>query len=74
MGNIYYETAKAGYKFGKAHREVIVKHLKEFTDKMGPTQPTAKEQAEAEAKMQEKPTAAYGRKKQGEGGGQAIIE
>lgn len=56
--------------YGKMAKEFLKKHA----EKMGPPQPTAKEQAEAEKKMQEKPTAAYGRKKQGPGGGHAIID
>jgi len=56
--------------YGKMAKQFIEEHMK----KMGPPQPTEKERAEAEAKMQKKPTAAYARKKQGAGFEQAIIE
>ena len=56
--------------YGKMAKQFMEEHIK----KMGPPQPTEKERTEAEKKMQEKPTAAYGRKKQGTGGGFAIIE
>jgi len=56
--------------YGKMAKEFLKKHA----EKMGPPQPTEKEMAEAQKKMEEKPTAAYGRKKQGAGGGFAIID
>ena len=55
---------------GKAAEDMY----KEFKKQMGEPEPSEKEKAEAQKKMEEKPTAAYGRKKQGEGGGHAIIE
>jgi len=48
--------------------------LKEHVKKLGPTEPTEKEIAAAQESVSKKPTAAYGRKKQGAGGGFAIIE
>lgn len=48
--------------------------MKDFQKKIGPPEPTEKERVEAEKAMEKKPTAAYGRKKQGAGGGQAIID
>lgn len=56
--------------YGKMAKQFMEEHLK----KMGPPEPTEKEKAEAQKKMEEKPTAAYGRKKQGGGFEQAIIE
>ena len=56
--------------YGKMIKKFMEDHMK----KMGPPEPTEKERAEATKKMEEKPTAAYGRKKQGAGGGHAIIE
>jgi len=48
--------------------------MKEHMKKMGPPEPTEKEKAAAAEQMKTHPTAAYGRKKQGAGGGFAIIE
>lgn len=56
--------------YGKMAKQFMEDHLK----KMGPPEPTEKERAEAQKKMEERPTAAYGRKKGGPGGGHAIIE
>ena len=46
--------------------------MKDHVAKVGPEMPTEKEMATAA--MEKRPTAAYGRKKQGAGGGFAIIE
>ena len=54
----------------KALTDMAKEHLK----KMGPEEPTEKEKAAAAAALEKKPTAAYGRKKQGAGGGFAIYE
>lgn len=67
---LQYHSRENNMLYGKMAKQFMEEHMK----KMGPPEPTEKERAEAQKKMEEKPTAAYGRRKQGEGGGQAIIE
>ncbi|MBE3137678.1 MAG: hypothetical protein IMZ43_09875 [Thermoplasmata archaeon] len=56
--------------YGKMAKQFMEEHMK----KMGPPEPIEKEKAEAQKKMEERPTAAYGRMKQGRGFEQAIID
>ena len=52
--------------------QAMAAFMKEHTDLTGTPEPTEKEKAMAA--MEKRPTAAYGRKKQGAGGGFAIYE
>jgi hypothetical protein len=63
MSKMWDDTIKAGKDM-----------MKDYAKKMGPPEPTEKEKVEMEKMMEKKPTATYGRKKQGAGGGHAIYE